>query len=90
MSLHRLCMRCHRYFCHGRWCLLDLLWEELFGSCKPYILFPPFTRSLVSDTQVQQDLIVAEFDGVVGRPVSTQNSSEEDKAEKGFHRELKV
>ncbi|KAJ4854698.1 amino acid permease domain-containing protein [Trichoderma breve] len=36
-----------------------------------------------------QDIIVAEFDGVVGRPVSTQNSSEEDKAEKGSHRELK-
>ncbi|KAK4065889.1 uncharacterized protein Triagg1_8441 [Trichoderma aggressivum f. europaeum] len=36
-----------------------------------------------------QDLIVAEFDGVVGCPVSTQNSGEEDKAEKGSHRELK-
>ncbi|KAL7932848.1 amino acid transporter-like protein [Trichoderma chlorosporum] len=36
-----------------------------------------------------QDLIIAGFDGVVGRPVSTQNSSEEDKAEKGSHTEVK-
>lgn len=40
-------------------------------------------KRVFSDTQLQQDLIMADFEDVVGRPVSTQASSEEDKAEKG-------